>query len=196
MSVTSFDSPGEHPLSRVEILEECDGIFSLRLLDEAGGNRLSAALIGEICQALQALRSTSSLKVLLLEGTASRFAHGDRDEYNEAVRQGLYQSIAEFPAPIIAAMRGDATGAGFLLGTLCDFMVCSESARYEYGGVQSGWWASEAEERVFTRRFGAARALQLLHAGSPSTGLALREKGWTCPIVLSRRWKRTPASWR
>jgi len=44
----------------------------------------------------------------------------------------LYQAIVSFPYPVIAAMCGDALGAGFFVGALCDFMVCSQESYYGF----------------------------------------------------------------
>src|SRR6185437_11296546 len=121
--------------------------------------------------------------VLILCGLAQSFAQGDRACCNEAVRQKLYERVSAFEYPIVAAMQGDALGAGFLLGALCDLMVCGESGRYEYSSTPVGVFASEAEEQLLVRRLGRARALDFLYTAGPRTGRELQEKGWTCPIV-------------
>src|SRR5437588_694116 len=81
---------------------------------------------------LSRVRREGSLKVLMIAGAERCFARGGREDCNEAVEQKLYESIVSFPYPVVAAVQGDAIGAGFLFAALCDFMVCSEEARYGY----------------------------------------------------------------
>jgi len=132
---------------------------------------------------IETARNADSIKVLIFEGTQSAFARGGREHYNEAIAQDLYQSVASFPYPVIAAMQGDAAGAGFLLGALCDFMVCSETASYRYTHPDAGLFPSAEEDRLFSKRFGQVRAANFLYGATTSTGKQLREKQWSCPVL-------------
>ena len=140
-------------------------------------------MIADLLQALVRVQQESSLKVLLLSGLERGFPNGERDAYNEAVTQGLYRTLVSFPYPVIAEVEGDATGAGLLAAALCDFMVCSEEASYGYTDAQHPVYPTPGEANLFSERFGAVQAQDLLYGASIATGKQLRAKGWTCPIV-------------
>src|SRR5205085_11635383 len=112
-------------------------------------------------QALERARQETSLKVLTIAGAE-----------NSLAEQKLHEAIVSFPYPIVAAIKGDAVGAGFLLAALCDFIVCSEDAQYGYN-VSTG-----AEGALFRERFGV-----LAHDVLGLSGKQLRATGWTCPVV-------------
>jgi enoyl-CoA hydratase/carnithine racemase len=80
-------------------------------------------------------------------------------------------------------MQGDAIGAGFLVGALCDFMVCSQAGRYSYASPEEGLYPSGGEDALLKERFGEAHAADFLYVSTGLTGKQLRSKGWTCPVL-------------
>ncbi|HEX6101023.1 MAG TPA: SDR family NAD(P)-dependent oxidoreductase [Thermoanaerobaculia bacterium] len=172
-------SPAPAPAaSPVRLYDSGNGIFSIEILASR-----TNGVIGHLLQALERVRQEPSLKVLMLNGIEYCFVHGDRDEYNEAVDRKLFQRLLSFPYLLIAVLPGDVIGAGFLAAALCDFLVCDEDAQYGYADRQSGLFPTAAEAALFSERFGAALAEDMLYLSPVSTGRQLREKGWTCPIV-------------
>jgi acyl transferase domain-containing protein/enoyl-CoA hydratase/carnithine racemase/acyl carrier protein len=160
-------------------LYDCEnGIFAIEIAASRASDVIAQAL-----QALARVQQESSLKVLMLSGIEHCFVHGGRDELNEAVERKFFQRLVSFPYPIIAIQQGDVTGAGFLAAALCDFMVCSEEAQYGYTDPQSQFYPTTAEAMLFSERFGAVLAEDLLYLSPASTGRQLHAKGWTCPIV-------------
>ncbi|HUI83780.1 MAG TPA: SDR family NAD(P)-dependent oxidoreductase, partial [Candidatus Binatia bacterium] len=147
--------------SRVNLYDNGGGVYEI----EVGGGDA----IGELLRALERARQEPALRVLKIGGL--------RAEYNQAVRQGLYRALAEFPYPTIAVLPAGASGAGLLAAAICDFMVCSEEASYGYMG------ASRTEAALLRERFGAAPAHALIQTTESLTGRQLRDKGWSCPIV-------------
>ena len=99
------------------------------------------------------------------------------------VQQDLYAALVSFPYPVIAVLAGDAIGAGFLLATLCDFMVLNKEASYGYTDEQNGVYPTVAETVLFGERFGEVLAQDFLYVSKTATGKQLIERGWTCPIV-------------
>jgi acyl transferase domain-containing protein/enoyl-CoA hydratase/carnithine racemase/acyl carrier protein len=168
--------------SSVRLFECGHGIFSVQVESAAGQPR---EIIAGILQALSRVRQERSLKVLMLSGIEHCFARSGREAYNEAVIQGLYEALVLFPCPAIAVLNGDTGGAALLAAALCDFMVCSEEALFSYTDVQKNFYASTAELQVFSSRFGAAQAQDLLYQSVAATGRQLRDQGWTCPIVAA-----------
>ena len=167
------------PLATPVRLYDCEnGIFSIEIVSSR-----AKGMMGHLLQALDRVRQEPSLKVLMLTGIEYCFAHGDRDEYNEALDRKLFQNLLSFPYPVIAALPGDVIGSAFLTAALCDFVVCAEDAQYGYRDPQSGFFPTPEEAALFSERFGTVLADDFLYLSLASTGRQLRAKGWTCPIV-------------
>ena len=166
------------------ICDHGDGIFSLHIDAASQGSVLSPALVVALLTAFDELQQTDTLKVLILKSRTDVFLRGGRDDYNHALAQQFFTRVIHFPYPIIAALQGDATGAGFLTGALCDFMITAETAHYGYSSAQDQLFPSAAEIALFTERFGAVLAQAFLF-GEPTavSGTQLHTKGWTCPVV-------------
>ena len=172
-----------HPGSCVKLYDKGNGLFSLRIDDPAGNNRLSKDVIAELTSALDKLRQERSLKVLMIGSAARCFLRGSRDEYNDAVSLGLYRAIASFPYPVIAVVQGDAASAGFLAAALCDFLVCSEDANYRYTDASVHFYPTALEADLLGKRFGPVQVREFLYLAKALPGSQMRARGWTCPIL-------------
>ncbi|RSZ60416.1 SDR family NAD(P)-dependent oxidoreductase [Massilia atriviolacea] len=181
LSGTVFDAPAPATsASPVGLFDLGDGIFTIRIADAS----LSPALIGELLRAMRAVADAPAAKALTIEGGARAFLTGGLAQHRQAVEAGLYKAVAEFPYPVIAVAQGDATGAGFLLAAVCDFVVCSESARYAFAQPADGLYPSAAED-LLAERYGRVQANDFLYLSAGATGAELKAKGWTCPIVAA-----------
>ena len=103
----------------------------------------------------------------LLEPGASAFAN--------AISSGLYQALAEFAYPLISALTGSTTGAGFLLAALSDVMLCAQERTY-------GAMPTQVAQALTRARFG--------HTLSPSVyrehqGADLPTLGWSGRVVAA-----------
>ncbi len=163
----------------VSVHDHGDGVLSIAIERAA----LDGVVLDQLRQALQVVQQRTDAKVLLITGSDTEFLHGDRSAIDQAASAGLYRAVLDLPLPTIAVMQGDASGAGFLLGALCDFMICGRESRYGFSDPQSGVSATLAESEFFAARFGAALANDLLYLGGAQNGRSMSEKGWTVPIV-------------
>ena len=170
--------------SAVSLFEHGSGIYSIRVAT-SDGNTLATGVIEKLVHALDTARQAADLKALIINGAEDSFLRGGREQYADALKQQLFATLVSFPCPVIAAMRGDAAGIGFLVGALADFMVCSEDASYSFTQLSDDFYPTAQQTALFNDRFGEARAHDLLCVALAATGKELREKGWTCPIVPS-----------
>lgn len=169
--------------SAVSVNDHGDGIITLQVNN--GENLLSDLVIEQLLQTLDQLKNDESVKALILSGSAQDFLLGDRHSYNQALQYGLYEAIVTFPYPVIAAMAGDASGAGFLAGALCDFMILGEESRYAYVNPEGGLYPSTEEIELLDERFGTTIAQDFLYITTDATGAQLQGRGWNCPILPS-----------
>ena len=136
----------------VTLTDQGEGIFALSILAEQQSNQLNVELIIEINAALAAAARQPSLKTLLLYGSEQNFAHGGRDACQQALQSGLLQTLLDFPCPVIAVVTGNATGCGFLLASLCDFMLLNQDSHYGYAHPQQNLLPSAVEYQLFAMR--------------------------------------------
>ena len=173
---------GMEAIDAVRVIDRGEGIFVLRVDDAAGGNRLTCALANAITDALTALVSMPDLRVLVIEGGDDVFLRSDRSDLNAAMAAGLYRALRELPATVVAAMRGGATGAGFLFAALCDHIVCDHDAEYGFVRIEEGLVPSAAEFRLFEARFESPMAWDLLYRLPTATAGERFGRGWTCLV--------------
>ncbi|MBV9492689.1 MAG: SDR family NAD(P)-dependent oxidoreductase, partial [Acidobacteria bacterium] len=93
----------------VQLHDDGNGVFSIDAQDA-----------GELLQALNKAAREETLRTLLISGF----------ERLQDVQQNVRDAIASFPFPTIALLRSEATGAGFLAASSCDFLVCDEDGTY------------------------------------------------------------------
>ncbi|HXH40005.1 MAG TPA: polyketide synthase, partial [Thermoanaerobaculia bacterium] len=179
---TPEQSSASPAVSPIRLFDCGDGIFSIEIAVSQTEN-----IINHLRQALDRVQQEEVLCVLMLNGLERCFLGGGREEYNEAVLLKLYQAIVSFPYPVIAAVQGDATGAGFMAAALCDFIVCNEDANYSYTDAESRFYPTAPETILLSERFGHLQAEDFLYLSPASVGRKLRAKGWTCPILPGRQ---------
>ncbi len=167
----------------VDLYDCGNGMFAIHIGTFDCKNKLSKELIERLLQVIEAVLKESSVKVLTLFGSDNVFLNGGRSCVNDAIELKLYQAIIDFPYPIIAAMKGNAIGAGFLVGALCDFMICNKTANYYYTDIQEGLYPTNSEDNLLKKRFGEVLANDFLYINSTFTGEHLKLGGWTCPIL-------------
>jgi len=172
-------APSAESVSAVRVEDLGGGIFLIRIGEAA----LTRELTAELLRALSMVERSDQAKVLILAGGLSAFLRGGRKQVSDAVEQKLYSKLAAFPYPVIAAIQGDAMGAGFLVSALCDFMVCAEEAQVSFTEPREGLFPTIAEHDLFVERLGVTRAQDFLYVETALTGQRLREKAWLCPIV-------------
>jgi acyl transferase domain-containing protein/enoyl-CoA hydratase/carnithine racemase/acyl carrier protein len=163
--------------SAVTLEHDGNGILSLRV---AGRDGFDAELAAQLAAALDTARQDPAAKVLVLRAGGASLAGGGRAAVDDALARGLVRAVAAFPYPLVAAVRGDAIGAGFLLAALCDFLVCSDTASYGYACPDGATFHTAGEDRLLVERFGPVHATHLLRR---RTGQELGALGWPCPVL-------------
>ncbi len=173
------DGAAEPAQACVDLLALGDGVYALTVAQHAP----TAAVVDQLLQALEDVRERADARVLLVADGGTGFLPGDAASLDAAIDAGLYRALTGFPLPTIAVMQGDAGAAGFLLGALCDFMVCARESRYAFSEAGHGLHPTPAEAGLLAARFGRGRANDLLYISGGQRGRALWDKGWTFPVV-------------
>jgi enoyl-CoA hydratase len=153
-------------------------------------NALSIRLSDDFTKAVEYLRDTQQYTVVIVTGAGGNFCAGDDltemgatgwGDANQVMRRvRLYQHMAntleELDKITIAAVDGFCVGGGLEITMACDFVICTERARWGMPevdwGITPGWGGTTRMARLIGRRM--TKEINLLGALHPaSRGLAL-----------------------
>jgi enoyl-CoA hydratase/carnithine racemase len=165
----------------VTLVEVEPQISVLTLCRPERANALDAELVDECLAVLDRVDRDNSLRVLVLTGSGADFctgtvveaATGDSGSSEPAAALRTQERLAELllrlrriPQPVIAAVEGRATGAGFALALLSDLRVASTTARFATQFASAGVsGADTGTSWALPRLIGASRASELVLTG-------------------------------
>ncbi len=147
-------------------------------------NGITALMLDELYDALEALKADESLRVVVLTGAGKDFCPGADVKAYAAGAGGKSNPLTfhvtsllhELPAVTVCAIRGACAGAGIGWAAACDLRVASETAKFNtafldvaLSGDMGGSWLlprilgqAKAKELYFLPgRFDAAEALRI-----------------------------------
>jgi len=138
-------------------------------------NAIDQQMVDGLHEVLDAHWHDESVAALVLTGAGDKaFAAGadiaqlrertSRDAL-KAINSGIFERIEEFPAPVIAAVRGFALGGGCELAIACDLRVLGESARLGQPEVKLGIIPAAGGTYRLPRLIGLGRARELVFTG-------------------------------
>ncbi|HEV2350228.1 MAG TPA: enoyl-CoA hydratase/isomerase family protein [Terriglobia bacterium] len=138
--------------------------------------RLSRAVMSELGEILASLRSEDAFRGVVIAANSNSFATGAEIEEIAALEgicarelaaagQGLFERIAHFPVPVIAAIRGFCMGGGFDLALACHQRVATYGASFGHPGASLGLMTGWGGTQRLSRWAGKSAALQILLTG-------------------------------
>jgi enoyl-CoA hydratase/carnithine racemase len=188
------------------------GVVTLWLDRPGRRNALSESLLTQLEEALEAIASDSSTRVVVIAAKGPVFSSGhdlsemvDRSEQDYADLFGrcsrVMQKLRILPQPVIARVQGPALAAGCQLVASCDLAVAADSATFSTPGVKIGLFCTTpmiplvraippkaAMEMLVTgEAIDAARALALglINRVVPTDGLDAVVSEWAEAIKAS-----------
>ncbi|MEM9231138.1 MAG: enoyl-CoA hydratase [Pseudomonadota bacterium] len=152
----------------VEIEEH---VGTIRLDRPDALNALNAQLLEELGKALQSMDRNDKVRVIILTGSEKAFAAGaDIKEMAEKSFVDMYGSdyftpevekILRVRKPIIAAVSGYALGGGCELAMMCDFILCSDTAKFGQPEINLGVIAGIGGTQRLTRFVGKSKSMEM-----------------------------------
>jgi enoyl-CoA hydratase len=153
------------------IVEIEDYVALIRLNRPDALNALNAQLLGELADALKSADENDKVRCIVITGSEKAFAAGaDIKEMSEKSFVDMFTSdyfgleseaINRTRKPIIAAVSGYALGGGCELALMCDFIICSESAKFGQPEINLGVIAGIGGTQRLTRFVGKAKAMDM-----------------------------------
>ena len=169
-----------------------EGVLLLRLNRPEARNALNLALRKELVAALDAAAEDASVRAVVLTGNDKAFAGGaDLAEMKalgtiECMQRGvhkLWDRIAAFPKPLIAAVNGFALGGGCELALHCDIIIAGEGAKFGQPEVKVGIMPGGSGTQRLTRAVGKHKAMLLVLTGEMISAREASEMGLASRVV-------------
>jgi 2-(1,2-epoxy-1,2-dihydrophenyl)acetyl-CoA isomerase len=148
----------------------------------------------ELKHALPELEADETVKVVVLTGSGRAFCAGGDIRSMEGITspsgrdrlknlQKLSKLMFEFEKPIIAAVNGPATGAGFHLALACDIIIASEKAKFAESFVNIGLIPDFGGFYFLPLRIGIHKAKELMLTGRLFDATEANEMGLINKVV-------------
>jgi enoyl-CoA hydratase len=148
-------------------------------------NALSEAVLREISETLTAAREDDSVRVVVITGDVNAFAAGaDVSEMlgrspvdmQNSGRLAYWETIRDFPKPLIAAVSGWCLGGGNELAMCCDMLIASSTARFGQPEINLAIMPGAGGTQRLTHAVGKVVAMEMAIAGrflTPDEALSL-----------------------
>ncbi|MGW0144651.1 enoyl-CoA hydratase family protein [Streptomyces sp. NPDC003333] len=116
------------------------GVHTLSLDSPDTRNALSAALVGELADALNALAKDPEVRAVVLTHTGNTFCAGAdlRDPPNPDALVALLRAIVALPKPVVARVTGHVRAGGLGLLAACDIAAAARTATFAFTEVRIG----------------------------------------------------------
>ena len=181
---------GDPVLTRLD-----DGILTVTLARPEKKNALDLVTLGLLQQALERAASDPAVRVVVLAAEGDVFSGGgditvmkefagDAQATLARLRGGLNRLVTllhDLPKPVVAAVQGNAYGAGAILAFQCDLAVVADDATFSLSFRHVGLVPDTGGTWLLPRVIGLQRAKFLTWTAAPFTaadavqwGLALR----------------------
>lgn len=126
--------------------------------------------------ALDELKTDESIRVLVITGTGEKsfIAGADISEFADHTaisergvfhNRSLFNSLENFPKPVIAMINGFCLGGGNELAMACDLRIASEKARFGQPEINLGIIPGGGGTQRLTRLIGETKAMELILTG-------------------------------
>lgn len=151
-----------------------NGIVLLTLNRAEALNALNMELRQSLARTLTELAEDVAVRCVVITGSDKAFVAGaDIKLMSEASPMEmqrhnfhrLWQSIADFPKPLIAAVNGFALGGGCELAMHADIIVAGEGAKFGQPEIKLGIMPGAGGSQRLVRLVGSKRAMRLLLTG-------------------------------
>jgi enoyl-CoA hydratase len=168
-------------------VETADGVALLTLNDPGRRNALTAGLVAEIVDAVNAAEADSGVGALVVTGAAPAFCAGadlsDLGSSKESREGGLrdiyegFLAVARSPLPTIAAVNGAAVGAGMNMALGCDVRIAARRAKFDTRFLQLGLHPGGGHTWMLQRIVGPQAAAAALLFGDVLDGAEAERVG-------------------
>ncbi len=157
-------------------VETEDGVAVVTLNRPEKLNALNSTVRREIMEAVDRLATDDEVKVAILHGAGEKafVAGADVSEFAERTpaeqralyrHRRVYDAVADFPKPILAAIHGYCLGGGSELALACDLRIADRTARFGQAEIRIGLIPGAGGTQRLARLVGPGQALRIALTG-------------------------------
>ncbi|TVP70076.1 MAG: enoyl-CoA hydratase/isomerase family protein [Rhodobacteraceae bacterium] len=163
-------------------VDEKDGIWTLTLERPEKANSLTAVMLQQLCDLVDAAGQAQA-RAMILTGAGRVFSAGaDLDEARAGLAtsplwEALSGRIAAADCLTIAALNGTLAGGAFGMALACDMRICVPEAKFFYPVMKLGFLPQPSDPGRLAALVGPARAKMILMAGAKITADEARDWG-------------------
>lgn len=164
--------------------ELIDQIGTLWLNRPDKHNAMNAEMISDIIECVESVNNMTDVRVLLLKGRGKSFCAGAdlnymkgiaefgfKENYEDSLKLAkCFNAIYNCEKPTMAVVQGAAIGGANGLLAACDFVYCTEDAKFAFSEVKLGIAPATISPYVI-KRIGEFRAKDLMLSGRRFTGI-------------------------
>ncbi|MBH0776333.1 enoyl-CoA hydratase/isomerase family protein [Nocardia bovistercoris] len=168
-----------------------DYVATIQLNRPEKRNAFTLPMVDAWADRLLEAQADPQVRVIVITGAGQGFCSGvdlswieDHDRSSLEFKQDLTEHIHRVPLalesvdkPVIAAINGDAVGAGLDMALMCDLRLASTSARLAMSYIKVGLVPGDGGCWLLPRLVGLPRALELLWTGDMITAERALELG-------------------
>jgi 2-(1,2-epoxy-1,2-dihydrophenyl)acetyl-CoA isomerase len=134
-----FDANGGSDVTEALLTQQVGSIMQISMNLPHKRNALAAPLYKALGATLTQLQDDPQVRAIVLTGGRHFCSGGDLGDLDTSplimrremqVGQRIVRAISGGPWPVVAAVEGNAYGAGFSIAMACDFVVAAESASF------------------------------------------------------------------
>lgn len=169
------------------ILRLVDGAIAwVEIYDPAHENALSDGLARALLARFQEIAGRPEIKVVVLTGRDDVFLRGSTEAGLLDAADGgttspdlsfLCGGLLRCEVPVIAAMQGQAVGAGLCFGLYADVVVLAEEGTYSANFMDYGLTPGLGATFILREQLGGPLATEMMYVGRSYTGRELRDRG-------------------
>ncbi|PTX57590.1 enoyl-CoA hydratase [Litoreibacter ponti] len=160
-------------------------------------NALNSELLSELGEALKDARTNDKVRCIVLTGSEKAFAAGaDITEMQDLSFVDVFGDdlFSDFPKefervrkPIIAAVSGYALGGGCELAMMCDFIICSDTAKFGQPEINLGVMAGLGGSQRLTRFVGKSKSMDMHLTGRFMDAEEAERSGLVSRVVPAKK---------
>jgi len=155
------------------LIERADAVLTIALNRPGRKNAITAAMYQTMADALVDAQSDTSVRAILIRGSAGIFSAGnDLEDFMKAPPAGedapvfrFLRAISAAEKPLVAAVAGPAVGIGTTLLLHCDLVYAADTASFSLPFTQLGLCPEAASSLLLQRVAGYQAAAEKLLLG-------------------------------
>ncbi|RBI71108.1 enoyl-CoA hydratase [Roseovarius sp. TE539] len=179
------------------IVEIEDHVALIKLNRPDAMNALNDQLMRELTKALSEAQQNEKVRCIVLTGSDKAFAAGadikmmsDKsfvDVFTEDLFASDSEAIMAVRKPVIAAVSGYALGGGCELAMMCDFIICSDTAKFGQPEINLGVMAGLGGSQRLTRFVGKSKAMDMNLTGRFMDAQEAERSGLVSRVVPAKK---------